>query len=109
VTAAADDVRVQEARRRLAAMPPDTELSRMTQMQLVVQLVRAHGAAQMLDAWIRDHGQDAEDAEVTLLLAEEDTRRLAAIRDLLARFSWEHDDRQYALEAIERITDGGQP
>ena len=38
----------------------------------------------------------------------EDTRRLDAIRALLARFDWEHDDRQYALEAIERIADGGQ-
>ena len=40
--------------------------------------------------------------------AAEDTRRLGAIRGLLARFDWEHDDRQYALEAIERIADGGQ-
>ena len=38
----------------------------------------------------------------------EDTRRLAAIRDVLAHFDWEHDDRQLALEAIERIADGGQ-
>ena len=37
----------------------------------------------------------------------EDTGRLGEIRDLLARFDWEHDDRQYALETIERIvTDG---
>jgi hypothetical protein len=41
--------------------------------------------------------------------AAEDTRRLAEIRALLARFDWEHDDRQLALEAIERIADGGQP
>jgi hypothetical protein len=40
---------------------------------------------------------------------EEDTRRLGAIRDLLARFDWEHHSRQYALEEIERIADGGQP
>ncbi len=39
----------------------------------------------------------------------EDTRRLNAIRELLGRFDWEHDDRQFALEAIERIVDGGQP
>ena len=39
----------------------------------------------------------------------EDTRRLNTIRELLGRFDWEHDDRQYALEAIERIADGGQP
>ena len=36
-----------------------------------------------------------------------DTRRLNAIREVLSRFDWEHDDRQLALEAIERIADGG--
>jgi hypothetical protein len=41
--------------------------------------------------------------------AAEDSRRLDRIRVLLARFDWEHDDRQLALEAIERIVDGGQP
>ena len=44
-----------------------------------------------------------------LAAAAEDTRRLDAIRGLLARFDWEHDDRQLALEAIERIADGGPP
>jgi hypothetical protein len=38
----------------------------------------------------------------------EDTRRLAAIRDLLAHFDWEFHDRQLALEAIDRIADGDQ-
>ena len=37
----------------------------------------------------------------------EDTRRLNKIREVLQRFDWEFDDRQYALEAIERIVDGG--
>jgi hypothetical protein len=41
--------------------------------------------------------------------AAEDTRRLNAIRGVLDRFDWEHDDRQLALEAIERIANGGQP
>jgi len=36
----------------------------------------------------------------------EDTRRLNAIRGVFGRFDWEHDDRQYALEAIERIVAG---
>jgi hypothetical protein len=40
--------------------------------------------------------------------AAEDTRRLDRVRVLLARFDWEHDDRQLALEAIDRIVDGGQ-
>jgi hypothetical protein len=38
----------------------------------------------------------------------EDTRRLDRIRVVLDRFDWEYDDRQLALEAIERIVDGGQ-
>ena len=37
-----------------------------------------------------------------------DSRRLEAIRAVLAAFNWEHDHRQLALEAIERIADGGQ-
>jgi len=41
-------------------------------------------------------------------VAAEDTRRLNEIRALLAAFDWEHDDRQYALEEIERIADGEQ-
>jgi hypothetical protein len=41
-------------------------------------------------------------------LAAEDTRRLADIRALLAAFDWEHDDRQLALEAIERIAAGDE-
>ena len=39
----------------------------------------------------------------------EDTRRIQAIRAVLARFDWETSDRQYALKAIERIAEGGQP
>jgi hypothetical protein len=32
--------------------------------------------------------------------------QLAAIRAVLARFDWERDDRQYALEEIDRIAGG---
>ena len=39
----------------------------------------------------------------------EDIRRLNAIRGVLDSFNWEFDDRQLALEAIDRIADGGQP
>jgi hypothetical protein len=39
----------------------------------------------------------------------EAARRLRAIREVLSHFDWEHDDRQFALEAIDRIADGGQP
>lgn len=38
--------------------------------------------------------------------AAEDARRLAAIRAVLAGFDWERDDRQYALEKIERLAEG---
>jgi hypothetical protein len=39
--------------------------------------------------------------------ASEDSRCLGEIRALVAGFDWEHGDRQYALEKIERIADGG--
>ena len=70
-----------------------------------------------------DHGGGGEDTRHTvreaarrgarkaaaLAAAEaEDTRRLAAIRDVLGHFDWEYHDRQLALEAIERIAEGGQ-
>lgn len=95
---AADDVRVAEARRRLAAMPHDTELVGLGQAELVAWVARMHGAAQLLDAYVRG-GEDQ---------AAEDTRRLDRVRVVLAKFDRESDDRQYALEAIERIVDGGQ-
>jgi hypothetical protein len=47
-------------------------------------------------------------ATLALAAAAEDTRRLDRIRVVLAKFDWEHDDRQLALEAIDRIVDGGQ-
>ena len=37
---------------------------------------------------------------------DEDARRLDAIREVLRHFDWEYHDRQLALEAIERITEG---
>jgi hypothetical protein len=40
--------------------------------------------------------------------AAEAVRRLNEIRSILAGFDWEHDDRQLALEAIERIAFGGE-
>src|SRR5207247_1387990 len=48
------------------------------------------------------------DEAVTPGVAGQDTRRLDRIRVVLAEFDWEHDDRQFALEAIERIVEGGQ-
>lgn len=92
---AADATRVQQARERLASFPPDAELARMTAAGLVTWCVRMQGAAQLLDAYVREAETD-------------DARCLREIRDLLARFDWEHDDRQLALEKIERIAEGGQ-
>ena len=58
-----------------------------------------------------DHASSEEAAERVVRLnggEVDDTRRLDRIRVVLAKFNWEHDDRQLALEAIERIADGGQ-
>lgn len=33
----------------------------------------------------------------------DDSAKLAAVRSLLSAFDWERDDRQYALEEIDRI------
>jgi hypothetical protein len=39
----------------------------------------------------------------------DDSAKLAAVRGVLSAFDWECDDRQYALEEIERIvTDGAE-
>jgi hypothetical protein len=56
----------------------------------------------------REIGQLAGDGEGPPAEPAEDSGRLDRIRVVLARFDWEHDDRQLALEAIERIADGGQ-
>ncbi len=48
--------------------------------------------------------------QVLAVLAErqDENRQLAEIRAVLAAFDWEFDDRQLALERIERIADGDQ-
>lgn len=59
-----------------------------------------------------DHESSEEAAGRVALLnggQTEDTRRLAAIREVLKHFDWEYHDRQLALEAIERIAEGGAP
>jgi hypothetical protein len=37
----------------------------------------------------------------------DDSAKLAAVRGVLTAFDWEHDDRQYALEEIDRIVMDG--
>lgn len=48
--------------------------------------------------------------QVLGVLAErqDGARQLAEVRAILATFDWEFDDRQIALEAIERIVTGGE-
>jgi hypothetical protein len=43
--------------------------------------------------------------QVLAVLAErqDESRQMAEVRAVLAAFDWEHSDRQYALEHIERI------
>jgi hypothetical protein len=90
-----DAVRVQQARAALKSFPSDAELARMPAAELVTWCVRMQGAAQLLDAYVRQAETD-------------DAGCLREIRDLLAGFDWEHDDRQYALERIEMIVGGYQ-
>lgn len=66
-------------------------------------LNRIHALEDRLPDYADEAGDQDQDAE-----AAEDTRRLDRIRIVLAKFDWEHDDRQFALEAIERIAEGGQ-
>jgi hypothetical protein len=48
--------------------------------------------------------------QVLAVLAErqDGARQLAEVRAVLDGFNWEFDDRQLALEAIERIVTGGE-
>lgn len=48
--------------------------------------------------------------QVLAILAErqDGARQLAEVLQILTAFDWEFDDRQYALEAIERIVTGGE-
>jgi hypothetical protein len=50
----ADDTRVAEARQRLADCPGDPQIATLRHDQLAQLAVRLHGAAQLLDAHIRD-------------------------------------------------------
>jgi hypothetical protein len=65
----------------------------------------AFGSAQ---AYIEELARIAERCDGTMPRTAEDTWRLGEIRALLARFDWERDDRQLALEAVERIADGDE-
>ena len=68
----------------------------------MAMIARAHVHAVLALAASTGHTDGGEDQ------ADDDTRRLDRIRVVLAKFDWEHDDRQLALETIERIAEGGQ-
>jgi hypothetical protein len=64
---------------------------------LATTYVTPSGGAHITPADVEVLGQALDDA---------DAGTLAAIRAVLARFDWEFDDRQYALEEIQRIAGG---
>ena len=55
----------------------------------------------------RQLGQVLDVVTVTEAESDPDAGRLAAIRAVLARFDWDRDDRQFALEEIDRIAADG--
>ena len=59
---AADDARVREARNRINAFPGDRMLPLLPATDLVVHAAVMHGAAVMLNAFVRDV-QDSSEAE----------------------------------------------
>jgi hypothetical protein len=102
------DRRTISAARELAAITGDAAKERADATELAVAYAVVFGEARGLLTELaaiaeRVTGGEGQDGEVS-----EDTGRLDRIRDLLARFDWEHDDRQYALEAIERIVGEGE-
>jgi hypothetical protein len=54
-----------------------------------------------------DIGAGARIKEVIAEIETDPAARLAEVRAVLDVFDWEHDDRQYALEKIDRIVTGG--
>jgi hypothetical protein len=76
----------------------------------LVHGVLALTGAYVAGATMRPEDRDEWDRVIGRLEHEEpgDARRLDRIRVVLAKFDWEHDDRQFALEAIGRIVDVGQ-
>ena len=65
----------------------------------------AFGYAQSLLASLTDLAERLGGGEDQ---ADDDAQRLNRIREVFAHFDWEYHDRQLALEAIERIVEGGQ-
>jgi hypothetical protein len=104
---AAGDVRVAEARRNLAAFPPDPDLPAMPPAALVSWAARMHTAATLLDAWIRDREQatDPRIVRVRSLAAEHHEPLVMTpgdLRLLLAKF-------QRGVAELLEVVDGQPP
>jgi hypothetical protein len=65
----------------------------------------AHADLQSMATRLRHHLGQVLDV-ITEIEADPAKGRLAEIRAAFARFNWELDDRQYALEEIQRIAGG---
>ena len=82
---AADDLRVQEARRRITSFPADAALAGMTAGEVTTWAARIHGAALMLDTYIRDSGAAAELHAGDSLPSEAAAEATAAAAEATAR------------------------
>ena len=101
-----DDRRIIAQSRALAELSHDGICARFPEEESRTAYARALGAAQFFLGELAGLTERLSAAEPS---PPGDTRRLGEIRALLAAFDWEHDDRQYALEAVERIAGGDQP
>ena len=66
-----------------------------------------HAAVDAIDAMVAELRRLLGQVPAVLAERQDDARQLAEVRAILAGFDWEFDDRQLALEAIERIVAGG--
>ncbi len=102
-----DRRRIAEARELAGLVTPDAACERFPGWgdDLLPAYVEAFTTARYVLGDLADIAERVDGAEDQ---AAEDTQRLDRIRVVLGRFDWEHSDRQLALEAINRIVDGGQ-
>jgi hypothetical protein len=95
------DERVTRAREYLR-VAQQRDILHMLPSAMMVELGESRRHLAALLAVIAERQDDAVTADLT------ESRQLAEVRQLLADFDWEFADRQYALEAIERIVTGGE-
>jgi phosphoglycerate-specific signal transduction histidine kinase len=95
------DERVTRAREYLR-VAQQRDILRQLPSELMRECAESRRQLAALLAVIAERHDDAVTADLT------ESRQLAEVRRLLADFDWEFQDRQYALEAIERIVTGGE-